>query len=243
METPKMVPSFALGLALVTCACISAVSLYVNEAAAAAGPFEPNDSLPSATGPLTAGPLSASMDQTGDRDFFFFYIASERPARLGFVLANHGGGGLMSDVDLTVMDGDATPLGSISFVRPGEERGVSLSLPPGKYFAEVSAREEYGDSYSLTGSGEEGTFARYNAIAGKCQTAKRSAKASGAKLSRARIRLQRAVNRVRRSRYEGRRARLMARGLYRKARTAVHEEERRQRDAERAQRIWCVIPA
>jgi hypothetical protein len=210
--------------------------------ASAAGPYEPNDSIPSAAGPMYFGQTyAAAVEIPADRDFFYFYVTSSQPASVGFSLTNQGGGTSVSDVDLTVFDASATPVARIPFVGQGEDRAATFELKPQKYFVEIMAREGFGDSYSVTTSGSAGAFGSYEQIATRCAKATASVKASKTALERAAAQLVRAGNRVRRSRYSSQRARRLAHSLYRQATVRRNEKRDTLRAVSTSQSPWCDI--
>lgn len=219
-----------------------AVALGAPPTAAGQGPGEPNDSILSATGPLLGGgTYSAALETPTDRDFFYFYVTSAGGGRVELRIKNLGGGPDTSDIDVTVMDDSATPFQSVSYIRNGEERTLSVELPPQKYFAEIRPGEGFGDGYSLTPAGTTGAFGPYSQVAKACSSASAHTQRSERKLKRAKERLLRATALLRRSRYAPAAAR-------RAARNAVHEERvmvtARRRALERAEGTkdpWCSI--
>jgi hypothetical protein len=213
-------------------------------ATASADGFEPNNSVAAAAGPLLASQTyEGRIDSSSDSDFFYFYVTSASGARSRVELKNLGGGSPLADVDLTVLDSTATPRASISFLRPGETRDVELSLPAQKYYVEVTSREEPGDSYQLTTSGEVGAFGTYDVIADRCNADTSAARSLRKRLSGATVSLQRALNQVRRSRYLGSIARHAARNRYVKAKSAVATIRERRAKIEGLRGRWCSIRA
>jgi hypothetical protein len=231
------VPRRAFGLA-----CCLAVLATTGTASAA--PYEPNDSIPSAAGPLLAGgTYSAALETPGDRDFFYFYVTAAAGARIELGIKNVGGGPDGSDLDVTVMDGVATPIQSVSYIRHGEERTLSVQLAPQKYFVEVHAGEGFGDGYSLSAGGGKGAFGSYEQIAKNCEGASADAKRSERRLKRAQERLLRTTALLRRSRYAPPTARRAARDAVHEARALVKARRKALVRAEAARSPWCSIPA
>jgi hypothetical protein len=211
-------------------------------AGASADTFEPNNSIAAAAGPLLEAQSYSGTVDIGDSDFFFFYVTSPQGAKARVEIKNLGGGGRLSDVDLTVFDSTDTPRASVSFLRPGESGVVELELPTQKYFVEVTSREEPGDSYQFATSGGPGAFGNYDLIAGRCGATTHSAKALRKKISETTVKLQRALNQVRRSRYLGPTARAAARDRYRKTKALLATKRVKRRTVERSRRLWCSIP-
>jgi hypothetical protein len=209
---------------------------------AAAAPFEPNDSILSATGPLALGQTyTAALEAQGDRDFFYFYVTSSDTSQVAFTVQNLGGGGEFSDVKVTILDVASTPLASQAFIGDGEQPTISAALAPQKYFVEVGAQQGFGDSYNLSAGGGPGAFGPYLQIAGRCARATEVAVAARNNLEKAKGKLQRTTARLRRSRYATPRARQRALAAQRKASAWVKTERRALNRAGKSQEPWCSI--
>jgi hypothetical protein len=210
---------------------------------AAEAPYEPNDSILSATGPLAIDQTYvAGLETQSDMDFFFFYVTSPRTSDVTLTVRNLGGGSQSSDIQATITDSSATPVGGLSFISGGEARTATIALRPQKYFIEVSANTGFGDTYSLTGGGGSGAFGPYAQIAARCASATAAVAGARARLTRAQAKLQRATARLRHSRYSTRDARKAARAAYRKARARVTGRKDALKAAKDSQKPWCSIP-
>ncbi len=232
----------ALGLALAALLAALAWTLLAAVAAAAETPYEPNDATLAAAGPLAAGQsYSATIESTGDRDFYFFYVTSPAAARVELTVQNLGGGDKASDLEATILDASSTPVASQTFIRDGESRVVSAELGPQKYFVEVVANEGSGDSYTLTPAGDEGAFGPFSLISGRCERASAAREKAERGLRRAKSKLQRATGRVRRSRYARPKARLEARRAHSAAKRNVQAKRTELRTAQRSMQPWCSI--
>jgi hypothetical protein len=222
---------------------VLALTVPLGPAASAAGPYEPNDALPSAAGPLAIGQTyTAAIETATDRDFFYFYVTSSAPAQTTIALRNLAGGGGISGVNATILSLLGTPLGAIPYVERGEERSAALSLSPQKYIVEVASSEGATDPYSLSTGGGPGAFGPYSRIAQRCSAATNAATAARTRLSRAETKLQRATSRLRRARYAGAAARTAARSLHRQAQAKVRNARRALRAAKASKEPWCSIP-
>lgn len=211
-------------------------------AGAADAPYEPNDSVQVAAGPLSFGQsYSATLESTSDRDFFFFHVTSRAAARVELTVQNLGGGGKASDVDATILDSTMTPIAAQTFIRDGESRLVAAELEPQKYFVEVTANEGSGDSYSLTAGGDEGAFGAYSWISGRCERARAAGSKAERGLRRAKSKLQRATGRLRRSRYAGPAARGEARRAHFAAKRNIQAKRSELRAAHESTEPWCSI--
>lgn len=232
-------PGFALlGLLL----ALASSAVWASPAIAAEAPYEPNDAIPAAQGPLNAGqPLFAALESAGDRDFYFFYVTSPSGAAVELTVQNLGGGGKSSDVGATILDTSATPIAAQSFIRDGDSSVLTAQLDPQKYLVEVRANEGFGDSYSLTGGGGAGAFGSYAQISGRCASASAKSTAGGKGLVRAKSKLQRATARLRRSLYATVPARRAARAAYREAKRKVTAKRRALQAARASREPWCSI--
>ena len=215
------------------------------EGARAYAPYEPNDTLQTATGPLTPNSSYwAVVDSTNDRDIYSFYVTSREEAEVTVSLINQGGGQGLSDVDARLLDTTITPItgSGLSYVQDGETGSMTVPLPPGKYFVEVSSSIGYGDSYGLLTGGGSGAFGNYRTIAYRCGSATAAAKSAERGLDHSKTKLQRATSRLRRARYSRPGVRRQARDLYWKAKRTVRSKRRKLRQARASQSPWCSIP-
>jgi hypothetical protein len=214
------------------------------EPSVAQAPYEPNDTTLDAAGPLAIDQtFVGGLETQSDRDFFFFYVTSAQGSEITLTVRNLGGSGTgVSDLAATIMDAASTPIGGLSFISNGEAQTVTLTLRPQKYFVEIAPNEGFGDTYSLTGSGESGAFGPYAQIAARCATATAAVARAQTGLTRAQAKLQRATARVRRSRYGTRAARKAARAAYRKARARVTAKKDALRARKASRKPWCLIP-
>jgi len=225
-------------------ACALALAFSPEDLRAEA-PFEPNDTLATAAGPLLLDqPLTANLEAEGDKDFFYFYVAATQSVRTVLTVENLGGSAQpVSEIDVRIMD----PLGAYAggglvYVRGGESRSSTVTLEPGKYFVEIITREGYGDTYRLTPGGDNGAFGDYGKIASRCAAATASVNAQRDGLKRAKAKLQRATSRLRRSRYGSRKARQAALALRATAKARVAAKRRALQAATRTRKPWCFIP-
>jgi hypothetical protein len=219
-----------------------ALELLAGAGAAAAAPYEPNESAPAAAGPLLFDQsYTAALESSGDRDFFYFYVASVKAARVELAVRNLSGGGEPSDVDASILDPSGTAIAGQAFIRDNETRIVSADLEAGKYYVEIAPGEGFGDSYSLGAGGTAGAFAGYAQIAGRCQLAQKAVKTGSVRVERAKAKLQRAIARLRRSRYAKRAAREKAQAAHREALETVKRQRLDLEDARRSRQPWCAI--
>src|SRR5215216_2614943 len=112
------------GRSRISCIGLTVVALLLLAVAPAAHaalpPYEPNDSIPQAWGPLLAGQSYGADLQAGDRDFYYFYVAAESAPPTQVTMLNMGGGSGESTIDLSIVDGLESPIASQAFVRHGE---------------------------------------------------------------------------------------------------------------------------
>ena len=113
-----------------TCAALTgAVALLAAVGAvpaSAAGPFEPNDNIGQAYGPLTgATDYSAALESRSDRDYYMFYAASQAQLDIAFTV------GLAGCPTLLLADRNNGEV--LGFVRPsaGTTAHIRYTSPPG----------------------------------------------------------------------------------------------------------------
>jgi hypothetical protein len=217
-------------------------TLLCAQAAAADAPYELNDSVQTAAGPLNSGQsYQATVETSSDRDFYFFHVTSSSPAKVELTVQNLGGQSKASDIDASIFDSMMTPVAAETFIREGEARVLAAELEPQKYFVEVTADEGFGDAYSLTAGGSEGAFGPFSQISGRCERAAAAGEKAESGLQRAKSKLQRATGRLRRSRYAGPKARLEARRAHAAAKRKVLAKRSELRAARRSRQPWCSI--
>jgi hypothetical protein len=231
-------PGRARGLCV--CLAVALVAICCPSQGRAAGlPFEPNDSLASAFGPLAvAQAYEAGLEGGSDRDFYFFYATAPSAGAVVLTVRNLGGGSALSGVDATLLDANETPVAALPYLEDGEVRSAEARLAPQKYFVEVSPSEGYGDSYRLELSGAIGG---YGTISRRCADAEGKAAAASTALDRAEAKLQRVIARLRRSRYAGPAARRSAQVAVRRARALRAKRLRELREARKSREPWCSI--
>lgn len=222
-------------------AALSGAAFLAPGTSAAEAPYEPNDALPAATGPLAAGSLySAALETASDRDFFFFHVTVPGAARAELDVHNLGDS-KASGIDVTIFDASMTPVAAQTFIHGGESALLAVELEPQKYFVEVSSSEGSGGPYSLAGGGSPGAFGPYAQIAERCTRATAAVARSTARLSQAKSKLQRATARLRRSRYAQQGARRKARMAHSRAKHQASARRRALAATRRSQQPWCAI--
>lgn len=225
--------------------CLGLTSLASAHALAADGEFEPNDGPTEAAGPLLVGqPVGAKLETATDRDFFFFYVATMDSAPVTLTVADQGGGSTpLGEMTASVFDANGTSAGgNFAYIRAGESRAQTISLPAGKYIVEVISVSGSGQSYVLTPGSAAETFVSYEAIASRCQAGADRKSSLEKQLSRLEVKLQRAISLVRRSRYSSREARLTAQNRFLGVRSRARAKRRELRIAAKALSPWCSIP-
>jgi hypothetical protein len=223
-----------------------AMSLVLTLAQAVqAAPYEPNDTILSAAGPVVFDQTwDAALETASDKDFFYFYVTSPKPASIAVTIRNLGSsdaGGL----NATIVDSTGAPVAALAyFLRGGEEATVTTALEPQKYFIEVGSAAAGPGSivYSFTGGGGEGAFGSYAQIAERCSKGVTAIKHARRRLTRAQGKLQRAKARLRQSAYGTPSERAMARTKYRGTKGRVVARRKELHSARALVRPWCSIP-
>jgi hypothetical protein len=221
---------------------IAAALACCSQSFAAEGPFEPNESLASAYGPLALNQTySATVESATDRDFYYFYVTAPGESYVSLTIASRGGPSRIAGVNATLLDASETPLDALEYVGGAEARTISVALKPQKYFVEVSPSEGAGDSYDLTVGGAAGAVAPYSAIVARCADSESRVSSAERALSRAEGKKQRATARLQRSRYSGQSVQRHARALSRQAKSLVRSRKLALKSAQRSREPWCSI--
>lgn len=237
----------ALSRAVAT-ALIFAAPLASTGVASAAGPFEPDDTLPEAAGPLTlGGTYEAATESPSDKDFYYFYVTAPS-ARVGLTIKNLGSPGAPR-LNASIVDGRGAIIDGFAYSLPvGEEATASIDLAPQKYFLEVeptyvssSDTSSETTTYSLVAGGSEGAFGSFAQIEERCAAAKTQATTDKRKLQQAQSRLQRATARLRRSALGTAAEYQSASAHYRHAKGQTTNKRSALRAAKKAREPWCGI--
>jgi hypothetical protein len=211
-----------------------------------AAPYEPNDSILAAAGPLVIGQTyEAALDTASDRDFFYFYVTSRSASIVSPTIRNLGSGDRAASLNAAIVDSLGSPLDAFAyFLGAGGQATAGGSLIPQKYFLEVRSATEGTNTttYSITPGGGKGAFGPYSAIASRCASGTTAVETAQRQLRRAQARLQRASARLRQALYLSATERHRARLGFRDARTKVREKREALKDARKLLRPWCSIP-
>ena len=237
-----MVSAFTRVLAA---ALIFAAPLVSAGVASAAGPFEPNNTLTEAAGPLTlGGTYDAATEGSTDKDFFYFYVTSAPSARVALTIKNLGSVNA-PPLNASIVDGLGTVIDGFGYlVQPGSEATSSIDLAPQKYFLEVEptySASSTTTSYSLAAGGNGGAFGPYAQIEAKCVSARTQATRAKGKLRRAQAKLQRAAARLRRSKLGTPATRQDASSNYRHAKAQTRKKRNALRATAKSRDPWCGI--
>jgi hypothetical protein len=217
-------------------------------AASAQPPFEPNDSLLTASGPLSNNSsYTATLETGNDIDLYYFYVTSPSTAQLNFTLTNLGGGHKFTEVDGRVTDSHGSSVRYIGeYIEPADYATTAVTLSAGKYYVEVSphSTSAYGESYKLDVSGTDGAFGPYALIQHNCASATGPVSMYQAQLATAEARLRKVEERFRQLRYAKKRSvRKRAQAKLRHVKAVVVAEKASLKAAEAGQKPWCFIPA
>jgi len=226
-------------------ALIFAATLLPTAVASAAGPFEPNNTLVEAAGPLLLGDTyDAATEGSTDKDFYYFYVTSGPSARVELTIKNLGSANA-PPLNASIVDGLGTVIDGFGYlVQPGAEATSSIDLAPQKYFLEVEptySASSNTTAYSLLAGGSGGAFGPFAQIEAKCVSARTKATTAKKKLRRAQARLQRATARLRRSTLGTPAARQDASSNYRHAKAQTRKKRNTLRATLKTQDPWCGI--
>jgi hypothetical protein len=226
-------------------ALIFAAPLVSTGVASAAGPFEPNNALAEAAGPLLpGGTYDAAAEGSTDKDFFYFYVTSGPSARVELTIKNLGSP-TAPPLNASIIDGLGTVIDGFGYlVQPGAEATSSIDLAPQKYFLEVEptySASSYSTPYNLAAGGSGGAFGPFTQIEAKCASARTQATADKRKLRRAQARLQRAAARLRLSASGTPTEHREASSSYRHAKAQTKKKRNALKATAQAREPWCGI--
>lgn len=220
------------------------VAVGAVERASAQPPYEPNDSLLTAAGPLANNTTYTAADETeNDVDYFYFYVTTPSTAQLTFTLTNLGGGFSGPYVYAEVTDSHGDGITYLGSVYAADYDTASISLEAGKYYVRVEGGSGYGASYKFTTSGTDGAFGDFSVIAAQCAAATAPVNTYQAQLATAQANLKKAQARWNKVRYSrNRKAKRRARARLLRTKETVAAEKNSLKAAEAGQKPWCFIP-
>jgi hypothetical protein len=242
-------PRQVLPIAVLALLCALLVSLIAVGGAVADQPtYEPNDTLPTAYGPLVSGKYSAVTETTNDVDFFYFYVTAPSTAQVTMTLRDFGGGKYEGSTYAEIEDSHGYGVGSGDSVsaQTNNYGTTSVTLKPGKYYIEVRPGSNYGENYTLEVSGTTGAFTDYAPIAAQCAAATAGVTAAQGVVALDKEKVKRASAKVQKVLRKRRHSRTALRKV--KAKLALVKSELASANegykaATGAQKPWCEIPA
>ena len=197
------------------------------QAVAVQSPYEPNDSIFTAAGPLTINSTyKAGLETSNDVDFFYFYVTSPNTAQVQITMTALGGG--VSEYPTLTAKLDNAHGDSLDYaddLSAPDFDTMSDTLRRGKYFVEVDQEGGNGQSYKFSTAGTDGAFGSYTDIQTQCATSSTNLTVARTALTKAQRRLRRAHGRRRRH-----------------ARKAVVAAKASLKLATRGYNSWCTIP-
>lgn len=234
-------------LALLTAFLVALVATTV--AAADQPTYEPNDTLPTAYGPLIPGKYSAVTETTNDVDYFYFYVTAPSTAQVTMTLRDFGGGKASegsTEAEIQDSHGYGISNGDSVFARTNNYDTTSVTLGPGKYYIAVTSGWSYGDNYTLELSGTTGAFTDYAPIAAQCAAATAGVTAAQGVVAVDKEKVKRAsakVQRVLRKRHHSRIAVQKVKAKLALVKSELATANESYKAATGAQKPWCEIPA
>src|SRR4051794_19216909 len=123
--------------------------------ASAQPPYEPNDSLLTAYGPLANNATyQAFLETQNDVDYYYFYVTTTSSAQLSFTTTNLGGGSSYNEVYAALTDSHGNTITTLADnVEVADYATKSVTLEAGKYYVRVENDGGYGESYKFTTTG------------------------------------------------------------------------------------------
>jgi hypothetical protein len=210
-------------------------------------PYEPNDSILDAAGPLAANQTyTAGLETENDVDFYYFYVTGPTSSQVTITLTSLGGSSSGADFRGYLDDSEGnviTGLGELSGGTAGKYGTESITLEPGKYFIQVNSRGATGASYKFVGTGTTGAFGSYATIAAQCQAALTPVGQYQAQLAAAETNLKKAATKEKKyGESRNRKVRNKVRKKYAHVKEVVTAEKQSLKAAENAESPWCFIP-
>jgi len=136
--------------------CTAALAALLPAAASAAptGPFEPNDTIVRASGPLASGtPVQAEIEAVGDPDWYFLVTNAPGPVQVSLTLTTCGPatpGPTCNNVQITAYDGEGAIAARGVVNRVGETLVLSFEgRAAGRVSIEVRSAGAVGAAYDL----------------------------------------------------------------------------------------------
>jgi len=211
--------------------------------------YEPNDTLPTAYGPLAPGKYSAVTETSNDVDYFYFYVTAASTAQVTMTLRDFGGGHSTdgeTGAEIENSHGYGVGTGDQAVAQENNYGTTSVTLGPGKYYIEVRPESSYGDNYTLELSGTTGAFDAYAPIAAQCAAATAGVTAAQGVVAVDQEKVKRASTKVQQIEHKRRHTRKAVRKVRAKLATVTSElatANEGYKAATAGQKPWCEIPA
>jgi hypothetical protein len=182
--------SIAIGAAIVAALAVAP------SAVVAAGPFEPNDSYITATGPITAGTTyTGAYETSNDADYFYFYLPQLTQLQFGTTNSTSKEIYLCSHIDHQLPGEVDSVAGSYLTVYGGESKTGAVTLERGKYYYVLDCPGTIGKAYSFSLS-PAGVTSTYEPFALACAAAHPAVVSSVGVLAKAKKKLKAAKQRL-----------------------------------------------
>jgi hypothetical protein len=170
-------------------ACVAGaliVALCLAPAAVAQAPYEPNDTLDTAYGPLASdATYSAILESDDDVDYYYFYVTSQTTSQVDITVTDlmaGGDGGIYAELD----DSNGDSVDSVD-IDSGDYQTLDDTLDPGKYYLSVEQgySDQSGEAYTVETGGGGGTFGSKAQVQSRCDAATAAKSAAQVALDRA----------------------------------------------------------
>jgi hypothetical protein len=222
----------------------------------AAPPFEPNDTLTTASGPLAINTTyEGYVETTNDNDYFYFYVTAASTSQVKLTVRNFGGGTESYGLGTDIEDSHGSNVAE-SYTRVNDYDIMAVTLTPGKYYVHVDSG--FGNRYTFTTEGTDGAFGAFSTIAANCAAANSQvASAQGnvaaaqgnmtttqANLQAAKAKLAKAQRKnARRAIRRARKGIAIAAANAKVAQESLDAANEGYKSATKLQQPWCFIPA
>lgn len=167
-------------------ALVAAIGLLLvfAPAALAVGPFEPNDSYITATGPISAGTTySGALETSNDVDYFYFYLPQQTQLQFTTTDTTPRDVYICSWIEHQYSDHVSEVNDTYLSVNDGESASSAVTLEPGKYYFIVGCPGAVGETYTFS-LGPAGVTSTYEPFALACAAAHTPVVAAGTELEK-----------------------------------------------------------
>jgi len=232
------------GAARTMAICLAVIGALLASAAtaSAAGPFEPNDSFITATGPIVAGTTySGAYETSNDYDYFYFYLPQLTQLQFRTTNTTPKEVGICSSIYHQLPSDTDDVSGTYLSVDGGQSASGAVTLEPGKYYYVLGCPGTVGKTYTFS-INPPGVTSTYEPFALACAAAHPAVVSAADVLTKAKAKLKLAKERLAAGRRWRAKHKRRARAKIAQLRELVEGSQANYNAAAAGEKAACSVP-